>query len=99
MHSRLLATYWERSQLSLRQVYRDVILFFLFLGSIFTCVVTFYFYVVSREPFYVMMAFASGIAFILIGVSRFVFMVEFWRTIMKYWRKKEESQKLQRRPL
>jgi len=65
-----------------------MILFSLFLGSIFTCVVTLYFYVVSREPFYAMMAFTSGIGFILIGVSRFVFVVEFWRAIVKYWRRR-----------
>ena len=71
----------------------------LFFGLIFTFVLTLYFYVVYRETFYVLMAFVSGLALSLMGVAKYVFIVEFWGTIIEYWRKRRLSKDFERSSL
>jgi len=78
-------------RMSLRQVYRDVILFSLFVGLIFTFALSLYLYVfVERETSYVIVTFASGLAVTLIGIGRAVFVIELWRAILEAWRKRSE---------
>jgi len=77
--------------MSLRQAYRDLIYLSLFLGLIFTFVWTLYSYLVYRETFCVIIAFVSGLCSTLMGVARFVFIVEFWRAMVESWRKRKRS--------
>jgi len=76
----------------LRRAYRDLILFSLFLGLIFTFMWTLYYYVVYRETFYLIIAFVTGLLFTLAGIARFVFVVEFWRAIVESWRKQKRKE-------
>jgi len=69
----------EKIVVSLRGAYRDLIVFPLFLGLIFTSMWTPYYYVAYRETFYLMIAFVTRLLFMLAGVARFVFVVESWR--------------------
>jgi len=73
--------------LSIKQVVKDLSLLSLFLGLILTCALTIYFYLVYHEMHYVLIALLIGLTVTLMGVAKYVFTVDFWGTIIKYWRK------------
>jgi len=78
---------------SLRQAYRDLILFSLFFGLIWAFVLALYIYLVSGETFHAMLALVMGILSVLAGIAEFVFRVEFWRAIWKSWTKRKRREK------
>jgi len=76
---------------SLRQAYRDLILFSLFIGSIGTFLIVLYCYLVTHKIFYAVMTLISGLIGTLAGVAEFVFRVEFWRAIFESWRNRKRK--------
>jgi len=81
----------RRRILSLSRAYRDFILFSLFLGLIITFAWMLYFYWLYRETFYLVYAFVFGLLSMLVGIARFVFVVEFWRALVESWRKRRRK--------
>lgn len=69
--------------MGLRQAYRDLILFSLFLGLIFTFIWTLYYYLIYRETSHLIIAFVTGLLLTLAGIARLVFVAEFWRAIVE----------------
>ena len=79
--------------MSLRQVYRDLILLSLFAGLIWTCVMTLYLYLTTGEIFCAMMSLITGLLGTLAGIAEFVYRVEFWRAIFESWRNRKRKGK------
>lgn len=77
--------------MSLRQAYRDLLLFSLFVGLIFSCILSIVYFIIYREMRFLVLGFGLGVLGTLEGIARFVTLVEFWRAIWDSWHKRREK--------
>ena len=73
--------------MSLEQAYRDLIKLTIVFGLVFTFLLALYEFVVTHEIFYFFVTLILFFLMTLISVARYVAIVDFWNTIMKYWQR------------